>query len=92
MTKTSNPAIDSCRICKYFFQRSIAFFLSPDSPASADGYIAAYDNDKQAAYHIYYHATFKLRTSSLHMLIGHCVECLCLAYEQAPLSEFAGFY
>ena len=70
----------------------IAFLLSPNSPAHADGYIAAYDNDKQAAYHIYYHATFKLRTCSLHMLIGDCVECLCLAYEQAPLSEFAGFY
>ena len=41
MTKTSNPAIDSCQICKYFFQRSIAFFLSPDSPASADGCIVA---------------------------------------------------
>ena len=41
MTKTSNPAIDSCRICKYYFQRLIAFFLSPDSPAPADGCIAA---------------------------------------------------
>ena len=41
VTKTSNPAIDSCRICKYFFKRLIAFFLSSDSPAPADGCIAA---------------------------------------------------